>query len=71
MKCKVRLSYEVEMIVEGDSEDAIMDWLISNTPQEAKDLAYANGRFVIESFEEEILNHVDDGFEADYVIEEE
>ena len=59
------------MIVEGDSEDAIMDWLISNTPQEAKDLAYANGRFVIESFEEEILNHVDDGFEADYVIEEE
>ena len=71
MKCKVRLSYEVEMIVEGNSEDTIMDWLISNTPQEAKDLAYANGRFVIESFEKEILNHVDDGFEADYVIGDE
>ena len=71
MKCKVRLSYEVEMIVEGESEDEIMDWLVSNTPQEAKDLAYANGRFVSESYEEEILSKVSDGFEADYVIEEE
>lgn len=71
MKCKVRLSYEVEMIVEGDSEDAIMDWLISNTPQEAKDLAYTNGRFVSESYEEEILDYVSDGFEADYIIGDE
>ena len=71
MKCKVRLSYAVEMVVEGDSEEAIMDWLISNTPQEAKDLAYTNGRFVVEDYEEEILNHVNDDFEADYVIEEE
>ena len=71
MKCKVRLSYAVEMIVEGDSEEAIMDWLISNTPQEAKDLAYSNGHFVVEDYEEEILDHVGDGFEADYIIKEE
>ena len=71
MKCKVRLSYEVEMIVEGDSEEAIMDWLLGTTPQEARDLAYQNGRFISESYEEEILDYVDDRFEADYVIGDE
>ena len=71
MKCKVRLSYEVEMIVEGDSEETVNEWLLNTTPQEARDLAGANGRFISESYEEEILNYVGDGFEADYIIEEE
>ena len=71
MKCKVRLSYAVEMFVEGDSEEAIMDWLMNTTPQEAKDLAYQNGKFVVEDYEEEISAYVRDDSEVDYIIEEE
>ena len=70
MKCKVRLSYEVEMFVEGESEETIQEWLLSTTPQEAKDLAYANGRFVSENYEEEICACVRDDSEVDYIIEE-
>ena len=32
MKCKVRLTHTVEMYVEGESEEAIMDWLLCTTP---------------------------------------
>lgn len=71
MKCKVRLSYAVEMFVEGESEEAIRNWLLNTTPQEAKDLAYKNGKFVNEDYEEEIICPVRDDSEVDYVIEEE
>ena len=71
MKCKVRLTYEVELIVEGKSGEAIQEWLLSNTPQEAKDLAYENGKIVSEYYEEEILCYVRDDSEVDYVIKEE
>lgn len=71
MKCKVRLTYEVEMFVEGDSEEAIHEWLLFTTPQEAKDLAYENGKFVCEDYDEEIICPVDDDSEVDYVIESE
>ena len=71
MKCKVRLSYAVEMFVEGGSEEAIMDWLMNTTPQEARDLACQNGKFVVEDYEEEILAYVRDDSEIDYIIEEE
>ena len=68
MKCKVRLSYTVEMFVEGDSEEEIMDWLCATTPQEAKDLAH---NAVDEEYEEEIVCFVDDNSDVDYVIGEE
>ena len=71
MKCKVRLSYAVEMFVEGESEEAIRNWLLNTTPQEAKDLAYKNGKFANEDYEEEIICPVRDDSEVDYVIEEE
>lgn len=68
MKCKVRLTHTVEMFVEGESEEAIMDWLISTTPQEAKDLAYKNYKIVDEDYEEEIICPVRDDSEVDCVI---
>ena len=39
MKCKVRLTQTVEMYVDGPSEDAIHEWLLCTTPQEAMDCA--------------------------------
>lgn len=70
MKCKVRLTHTVEMFVEGPSEEAIQEWLLCNTPQEAKDCAYQNGKIVTEHYDEEIVCPVDDNSEVDYVIEE-
>ena len=71
MKCKVRLTYEVEMFVEGESEEAIQEWLLCNTPQEAKECAYQNGKKVTEHYDEEIICPVRDDSEVDYVIKEE
>ena len=66
MKCKVRLTYSVEMFVEGESEEAIVDWLDYTTPTEAKSLAENN--FVTEDYSEEIICHVQDNSVVDYVI---
>lgn len=71
MKCKVRLSYAVEMFVEGESEEAIMDWLCSKTPEEARKCAKNNGNMVFQDYEEEILCFVNENTEVDYVIKEE
>lgn len=68
MKCKVKLTYEVELFVEGNSEDEIMDWLYATTPLEAKDLAYENGKIISENYDEEIMYYVRDDSEVDYVI---
>lgn len=68
MKCKVRLTYEVEMYVEGESEDAIQEWLLSTTPQEAKEMAVGP---VDEYYWEEIIDYVRDDSDVDYVIKEE
>ena len=67
MKCKVRLTYSVEMFVEGESEEAIVDWLNCTTPTEAKNLAENN--FVTEDYSEEIICHVQDNSVVDYVIQ--
>lgn len=71
MKCKVRLTYEVEMFVEAESDDAIQEWLLCTTPQEAKEMAHENGKIVDEYYEEEILAYVSDDAEVDYIIKEE
>lgn len=67
MKCKVRLTHTVEMFVEGESEEAIQEWLLCTTPEEAKEMA-SNG--VIEHFDEEIVCEARDDSKIDYVIEE-
>ena len=71
MKCKVRLTYEVELIVEGNSEDAIMDWLYATTPAEAIALVDNPFAYVYETYDEEILSYADDDDIASYVIKEE
>lgn len=68
MKAKVRLTYTVEMFVEGESEEAIQEWLLCNTPQEAKEMA---ARPVDEYYWEEIVDNVREDSEVDYVIGDE
>ena len=68
MKCKVRLTHTVEMCVEGESEEAINEWLICTTPEEARDIAH---NAVDQEYEEEIICYVDDDSEVDYVIGDE
>lgn len=70
MKCKVRLSYTVEMFVEATSEEAVMDWLNSTTPAEAKELAKDRNQ-VYENFSEEIICNVREDSIVDYVIDRE
>ena len=65
MKCKVRLTYEVELFVEGDSEEAIQEWLLCTTPQEAKEMAMHP---VDEYYWEEIVANVREDSDVDYVI---
>lgn len=67
MKCKVRLTQTVEMFVEGESEEAIMDWLYSTTPDEAADLAI---NMIDIHYDEEIVCKVSEDSEVDYVIDE-
>lgn len=67
MKCKVRLSYALEMIVEAESEDVVIDWLRTTTPMEAKNLA--NDSYNLnEDYDEEIICNVRDNSAVDYVI---
>ena len=66
MKCKVRLTYSVEMFVEGESEEAIVEWLACTTPTEAKNLAE---NYVEEDYSEEIICHIQDDSVVDYVIQ--
>lgn len=67
MKAKVRLTYSVEMFVEGESQEVINDWLNCTTPTEAKTLAGNN--FVTEDYSEEIICCVQDDSVVDYVIQ--
>ena len=67
MKCKVRLTRTVELIVEGKSEDSILDWLYTTTPEGA--YLEANG-CVNEEYSEEIICPVRDDSEANYIIKE-
>ena len=67
MKCKVRLTQEVELIVEGKDEEAIMDWLSQTTPEEAFELSKGMASI---SYDEEILYKVSNHVVAGYVIKE-
>ncbi len=65
MKAKVRLSYTVELVVEGEDMEAISDWMAETTPAEAYQMA--NG-IHDERFDDEILEIVDDNVKANHVI---
>ena len=65
MKCKVRLTRTVELVVEGNDEEEIMDWLCETTPEEAYQLA---GRNIPQHYEEEIVYRAKDSVKVDYVI---
>ena len=65
MKCKVRLTHTVEMVVEAENGDAVLDWLNQTTPDRAKEMSKND---VVEEFEDEIVSMVDDDAEVDYVI---
>lgn len=67
MKCKVRLTHTVEMFVEGESEEAIQEWLLCTTPEEAVDMAH---NAVNQEYDEEIVCEVREDSEVDYVIKE-
>ena len=67
MKCKVRLTQTVEMFVEGQSEEAINEWLLCTTPQEAIDCAV----YPVISYDEEIVCPVREDSDVDSVIKEE
>ena len=68
MKAKVQLTYTVEMFVEGESEEAITDWLNRTTPEEAKTFAANNNRLITEDYSWEIICRVRDDSIVDYVI---
>lgn len=64
MKCKVRLSLSVEMVVKGETEDEIQDWLNTTSP-----LGIINGNIPHDaSYEEEILQFIRDDVQEDYAI---
>lgn len=67
MKCKVKLTMSVELIVKGKSEEEIQDWLNTTSPLEIIDTKIPHD----ESYDEEILKFVHDDVQEDYVIESE
>lgn len=67
MKCKVKLTMSVELIVKGKSEEEIRNWLNTTSPLEIVDTEIPHDA----SYEEEILQFVHDDFPEDYVIEKE
>lgn len=67
MKCKVRLTRTVELIVEGRDEEAIMDWLYQTAPEQAYLLSDGD---VEDEYNEEIICHVKEDSVVNYVIKE-
>ena len=62
MKARVRLTFSIEMSVEGKSEDAIMNWLSNHTPEEALELAQKTSTSTFDGTVEVSINlNVDPG----------
>lgn len=68
MKCKVRLTRTVELIVEGENEEAILDWLYNTTPEGAYLMAKGD---VEDEYSDEIICNVRDDSVVNYTIKEE
>ena len=69
MKARVRLSYTIELSVEGNSEEAIVDWMSCITPEEVRDLVDLSQ--VTESYDEEFICPIANNSAVDYVIKDE
>ena len=67
MKCKVKLTRTVELVVEGKDEEAILNWLCVTTPEEAYLLSDGSAE---EEYTEEIVCCVADDSIVNYVIKE-
>lgn len=65
MKCKVKLSLSVELVVKGKTEEEIQEWLNTTSPLEIINANIPHD----ETYEEEILKFVHDDVPEDYVIE--
>jgi len=63
---KVRLTYSVELTVSAESEDALQEFINQTTPQEAKALAEKQNHTVDESWNEEIITHIQPDSYVDY-----
>lgn len=70
MKCRVKLTHTVTLVVEGESEDQIQNWLNETTPEEAYLLAYDNGNQAESEYDEGIVCVLKDDSKVDYVIKE-
>ena len=68
MKARVRLSYTIELSVEGKSEEAITDWMNGITPDEVAELV--DRHQVDESYDEEFICPIAEDSIVDYVIKE-
>lgn len=67
MKYKVRLTRTVELVVEGKSEKAILEWLYQTTPEGAY---LASDGDVEDEYTDEIVCRVADDLTANYIIKE-
>lgn len=68
MKARVRLSYTIELSVEGKSIEAITDWMNCITPDEVAELV--DRHQVDESYDEEFICPIAEDSIVDYVIKE-
>lgn len=66
MKAKVRLTMSVELIVEGDNEEVITDWLNTTSPSEAIKLSDGNIEDVF--YNDKILGFAPANARPGYVI---
>ncbi len=61
MVYKVKLVQEITLNVESDSEDAVWDWLLNTTPDEAAALVKGNC-----NYHEDVLREMPAGTKPDY-----
>lgn len=66
MKCKIRMSYSIELFVEGKDEEEIYDWMSEHTPEEVKKMV---SNLNSEEYDDEIICNVRDDSFVDYIIE--
>lgn len=67
-KAKVKLSFSVTLNVQAESENAIYDWLLQTTPDEALRMAKAEGHYAARDYQEEIETMLDDQADVDVHI---
>ena len=64
MKYKVKMTHTVELFVEAKSEEEVLDWMYSRTPDQVKEMTPN----CTEDYEDEIVCSVSDNSVVDYII---